>query len=52
MNYVINSSWDGKPLKTADEIHISLESGANDVKVHIEAPFYKDPPPSDPPGKQ
>ena len=41
--YTINTTWDGHSIDH-DVVNITLTSGDDDVRVHIEAPFFNDPP--------
>lgn len=52
MKVIIASTWDGEPLAPADQVSITLTVEADSVLITVEAPFYDDPAPAEPPGSR
>lgn len=48
----IGFTWDGIPLKDEESIWLTLESAAHGVTLHVDAPFFGDPPPPGPKGSK
>jgi len=50
IRYKINTSWDGKKI-THPPVTLTLKAKADCLHLHIEAPFFNDPPPNVPAGR-
>ena len=50
MQIPLRWTWDGQPLRPAAQLHYQLTWTRDHLMVEVEAPYYQDPPPPNPPG--
>lgn len=50
MELQIGHTWDGQPIPSAEQTHLTLHPRDGELIVRVEAPFHGDPPPPGPPG--
>lgn len=50
MKWHIRHTWDGRPIRAHEAIWLEVSTQQSDLVIGVDAPFYGDPPPAEPPG--